>query len=42
MPYIKSEDRPKYEKSLKELIEIIKTQPIDKLGGYINYCACGQ
>jgi hypothetical protein len=38
MPYIKPEDRPKYEKNLKELIEIIKAQPVDKLDGEVNYC----
>ncbi len=38
MPYIKPEDRPKYEKSLQELIALIKTQPIEKMDGEVNYC----
>jgi hypothetical protein len=37
MPYIKSEDRPKYEACLNSLINILKEQPIDKVDGEINY-----
>jgi hypothetical protein len=31
------EDRPKYEKSLGELIGILKEQPIDRIDGELNY-----
>ncbi|MBM3291085.1 hypothetical protein FJY84_00215 [Candidatus Bathyarchaeota archaeon] len=37
MPYIKQEDRLKYEKTLTDLIEILKSQPTDKLDGELNY-----
>jgi len=37
MPYIKMEDRPKYEKSLKELIGILKSQPVESIDGELNY-----
>ena len=37
MPYIKMEDRPKYEKPLKELIELIKGHPVDQMDGQLNY-----
>ena len=37
MPYIKQEDRAKYEKTLNELIELLKTQPTEKLDGELNY-----
>ena len=37
MPYIKPEDRTKYEKVLDELIGILKTQPIDRIDGELNY-----
>ena len=37
MPYIKMEDRPKYEKSLKELIDLIKEHPVDQIDGQLNY-----
>ena len=38
MPYIKLEDRPKYEKTLNELIDLLKAQPIEKIDGEVNYC----
>jgi hypothetical protein len=37
MPYIKMEDRPKYEKTLKELIGILKSQPVESIDGELNY-----
>ncbi|MHA1287404.1 MAG: DUF6899 family protein [Candidatus Thorarchaeota archaeon] len=37
MPYIKMEDRPKYEKTLTELIDILKEQPVDQIDGNLNY-----
>ena len=37
MPYIKMEDRPKYEKTLTELIGILKEQPVDQIDGNLNY-----
>ncbi|MGD2200843.1 MAG: hypothetical protein PVJ38_04315 [Candidatus Bathyarchaeota archaeon] len=37
MPYIKMEDRPKYEESLNELIETLKEQSVDHIDGELNY-----
>ena len=37
MPYIKMEDRPKYEKPLRELIGILKSQPVESIDGELNY-----
>jgi hypothetical protein len=37
MPYIKMEDRPKYEKSLSELISTLKSQPVESIDGELNY-----
>ena len=37
MPYIKMEDRPKYEKNLKEIISLIKEHPVDQMDGQLNY-----
>jgi hypothetical protein len=37
MPYIKMEDRPKYEKSLSDLINLLKEQPVDSMDGELNY-----
>ena len=37
MPYIKMEDRPKYEKNLKEIISLIKDHPVDQMDGQLNY-----
>jgi len=31
------EDRPKYEKTLTELIDILKEQPVDQIDGNLNY-----
>jgi len=31
------EDRPKYEKTLNELINILKEQPVDQIDGNLNY-----
>lgn len=37
MPYIKMENRPKYEKALGELIGILKAQPVEGIDGELNY-----
>lgn len=37
MPYIKMEDRPKYEEALGELIGILKSQPVERIDGELNY-----
>jgi hypothetical protein len=37
MPYIKMEDRPKYEEPLAELIGTLKEQPVDRIDGELNY-----
>jgi hypothetical protein len=31
------EDRPKYEKSLSKLINLLKEQPVDSIDGELNY-----
>jgi hypothetical protein len=38
MPYIKPEDRPKYDKVLTEIIEMLKAQPVERVDGELNYC----
>ena len=37
MPYIKPENRPKYEKQLDELIAIFKSLPVEEVDGEMNY-----
>jgi hypothetical protein len=37
MPYIKMEDRPKYEKPLGDLIATLKSQPVESIDGELNY-----
>lgn len=37
MPYIKMEDREKYEEVLKELINILKGLPVERIDGELNY-----
>jgi len=37
MPYIKMEDRPKYEKPLSELISTLKSQSVESIDGELNY-----
>ena len=37
MPYIKPENRAKYEKTLSELIEILKSLPPEEVDGELNY-----
>ena len=37
MPYIKMEDRPKYEASLSEIINLLKEQSVDSIDGELNY-----
>ena len=37
MPYIKKEDRGKYDKVLGELIGILKSLPVERIDGELNY-----
>lgn len=37
MPYIKMEDRVKYEEVLKALIDILKGLPVERIDGELNY-----
>ena len=37
LPYIKSENRVKYEKILDELIGILKSLPAEEVDGELNY-----
>ncbi len=37
MPYIKPEKREKYERTLKELIGILKSLPAEEVDGELNY-----
>jgi hypothetical protein len=37
MPYIKTEKRVKYEKILKEIVNILKNLPSDEIDGELNY-----
>lgn len=37
MPYIKMEDRPKYEEALSDLIATLKAQPVENIDGELNY-----
>ena len=37
MPYIKPENRVKYEKVLEELISILKSLPMENVDGELNY-----
>ena len=37
LPYIKSENRKKYEKSLQVLLGILKTLPPEEVDGELNY-----
>jgi hypothetical protein len=37
LPYIKMEARGKYEKALKEIIGILKAQPVESIDGDLNY-----
>ena len=37
MPYIKSENRAKYERILHELIDILKSLPVEEVDGELNY-----
>ena len=37
MPYIKAENRKKYEKVLESLLKILKTLPPEKIDGELNY-----
>jgi ribosomal protein S3AE len=37
LPYIKSENRAKYERILHELIDILKSLPAEEVDGELNY-----
>lgn len=37
MPYIKMEERVKYRKNLEKIIDILKSQPVDRIDGELNY-----
>ena len=37
MPYIKKEDRVKYEQVLDELIALLKKQTVERIDGELNY-----
>ncbi len=37
MPYIKKQDRKKFDLIIKNLVEILKKEPIEKQDGDINY-----
>jgi len=37
MPYIKMEDRGKYDKTLGELIGTLKSLPVERIDGELNY-----
>lgn len=37
MPYIKMEDRGKYEELLEKLIDIMKSLPVERIDGELNY-----
>ena len=37
MPYIKPDNRKKYEKILQELVKILKTLPPEEIDGELNY-----
>jgi hypothetical protein len=38
MPYITKDDRPRYDKTLDELIKTLKERPVENVDGDINYC----
>jgi len=38
MPYIAKDDRPRYDKTLGELIKTLKERPVENVDGDINYC----
>jgi hypothetical protein len=37
LPYIKSENRKKYEKVLRELVDILKSLPPEEVDGELNF-----
>ena len=37
LPYVKPENRAKYEKALDELIDILKSLPVEEVDGELNY-----
>lgn len=37
MPYIKAENREKYQKILEDLISILKSLPVEEVDGELNY-----
>jgi len=37
MPYIKKEERAKYDNALKELTGLLRAQPVEQVDGELNY-----
>ena len=37
MPYIKMEERVKYMENLEKIIDTLKSQPVDRIDGELNY-----
>jgi hypothetical protein len=37
LPYIKKENRGKYEETITKLVEILKSQPAENMDGELNY-----
>jgi len=37
MPYIKREERAKYDRALKELAGLLRAQPVEQVDGELNY-----
>ena len=37
MPYIKKEDRKKWENIIREIVDLLKKTPADKVDGELNY-----
>jgi hypothetical protein len=37
LPYIKNENRGKYEETITKLIELLKAQPVENVDGELNY-----
>lgn len=37
MPYIKREERAKYDRLLKELVDLLRAQPLEQADGELNY-----
>jgi hypothetical protein len=37
MPYIKPEERPRYDQLVQQVVEQFRTLPSERLDGYLNY-----